>query len=203
MARVAAPADAGPQDLHRAQPQAVAGLDLGLGVVADDEHLFPGEAVCVDEFQEETAFPFAIRLVDRIDADRREERRNAERANLALLEAPETRGHEEALGRDRREAGKIGVSPHRPRDFEPGERVPPGLEHRRREAMPPGDPIKGMSPGIHESAIEHFGGQAAIVRGTDRLEGGLIKLPAHRVGGTQAVVEVEDDGGQWASGRES
>src|SRR5438045_9351738 len=85
---------AGPQGLHRRHAERVARGELGIGVIADHQHLarLPA-AACGDLCK-----PFLLRatrgFVDRVDLDLAEKIADAERGDLALLQAPESGGHE-------------------------------------------------------------------------------------------------------------
>src|SRR5258708_3631167 len=101
--RIRPPRYSGAKDLNGGQPEPIAGRDLRVRIVADDEHLVRAKFVSIDDLPKNALFSVRPSLLYRVDVNRFEARCDPERVDLALLKSTKSRRHQKALCRELRE----------------------------------------------------------------------------------------------------
>lgn len=181
------------QRLHRGHSQAVARLDLRMGVVAHHEHFVRGVASFTADEVEHGLLAQMTGFVDGIHLRGFEEGSDAERADLAFLEPAKTRGDEMELRPEVRQQREIRVAGHWFLHLDGAERLPSGTEHFRGVMVTLRHEVQGVDPRVGEGGLQFLIRQCPLVCFPDGLEARFEEYPAHFLGRSQAVVQVEDD----------
>src|SRR5205085_1379403 len=119
---------------------------------------------------EESFLTFSVGLVNRVNVDRLEQRRELKRLDLTVLQATKPGSYKEQHGRKFRQRAEVRIALHWGFDLCACGYFPTGGQHLIRKAILACNPIQRMTPASFKRLCKRLVGEFALVRPSDCIE---------------------------------
>jgi hypothetical protein len=144
--------------------------------------------------REKAFFAASPRLVNSVHMNGIKPGRQTQSLDLAFLEPPKAGSHQKTAEGQFPQHCQITIAPHGRSHFKRREHTPTRCQHFPGKPVPCGDPVQRMTPAIVEGLKESRLRHATLVGRPDSRKRRRVEMLPDLVGGSQAVVQVENGG---------